>query len=365
MKGQPSHHAGVLSRSLVVGVLLLNMPHRSLAQPQSNMNAIQLGPGVLVDPGKDRAYVMAPDGGVKAIGALQGNLIWSSKAAPRPLKEVAKPLAIVADRLVVQVEAPASRNALQIASLSTADGSVAGSFTKTMPPGIVPTIAETARGRFMARAETAGDRAHLTWTFTQHAKRGLPPGVEEKLQPTEKPAVAASVPSSSPSMSTRGVFQLKVSTDRIEEATPPPALTPAVATQTQRSPSEVWSPKAVAAGDRVPDAKGRQFYSVDGRHIFSSDLIASGGPERYLLTIYDKESKKPIGKLKSRWSVLPFVVVRSRTQPDDWIVIYVTPAFQKGADSEPRKTRTLNLTTGKEIWSEPVRDTVDTGPSAP
>jgi hypothetical protein len=359
MRRPSPHRVGVLSLLLVGGILLLIGAYRSMAQSQTNLNAFPLGPGVIVDPSKDRAYVMTPHGGVKAIGALQGNRIWDSRESPKPLKDVAKPLAVVGDNLVVQVDAPPSGNELRIASISTSDGSLVGFVKKTMPSGVDPTITETSRGRFSAIAQPTGDRANVTWNFAPRVPRGVPPGAEEKLQPTEEAAGAASAPSAVPPSPTGGAFQIKVSPDRIEEATPSQTdLAVPRAVPTPGSTSGAWSPKVVKDADRVAGARGRQFYSVDGRNILSSERNVDGASTGYTLTIYDRVSKEKLGTYASRWSVLPFVVRRARPQPVEWAMIYMTPA-------EPRRVGAFNLTSGKEIWSEPVRDTVDRGPSPP
>ncbi len=66
---------------------------------------------------------MKPEGGIAAVGLAQGNELWRSS-------EAAKPLTVSGDLLVSQAEPKAGERALRIVTLNTAPTMAAPRFSK-------------------------------------------------------------------------------------------------------------------------------------------------------------------------------------------------------------------------------------------
>jgi hypothetical protein len=315
---------------------------RSSAQPTNPAAGAQLRPGVIVDVAKGRAFVMTPEGGIDAVGLANGNTLWSTK-------EAAKPLGLAGDHLVSQAEPAPGADALQIVALNSADGAPVLRAQKPLgAPGVVPSVARTLNGEFVAAAEPSGGDVRVSWHYRHTAKRGFPEGTVEKIQPRRgrlTPAAAPAAPAPS-----QGAFLLDLRTGRTTELHAAAAAAPRAAPMA----------RTLAAPDRIAGLAGPQFASADGRSIMTS---ARTGDDRvwdkYTITIYDRATGNRLGEFKSHVSMAPFVV-------SDHRLLYVTRAYSRRTDTgvvnEPDKLRAVDLQTGMELWSHPIRDPSPSGP---
>jgi hypothetical protein len=80
-------------------------------------------PGVTADSASERLYLMNPQGGIDAIGLASGNLLWTSRAAH-------KPLAVFDDRLAAQADPTGGSNFLPIILLETNSGRVVSNIAR-------------------------------------------------------------------------------------------------------------------------------------------------------------------------------------------------------------------------------------------
>jgi hypothetical protein len=129
-----------------------------------------LAPGIIVDPGQRRLYAVSPDGGIKAVDVRTGGEVWTSKAA-------AKPIGLVAGKLIGQVEGAKATNLLEVAALDAATGRRLASGSAELPAQIQATVAPTANTKFSVTAEglPSGD-AVISWEFDKQMARPVPPG---------------------------------------------------------------------------------------------------------------------------------------------------------------------------------------------
>jgi hypothetical protein len=186
----------------------------------------------IVDLSKGHVYVMNPGGGIDKLDIKDGKRLWNSKA-----EGAAKPLAVAGDRLITQAATPGLANGLKIVAPDE-DGNVARDpatgkslvGVRSLPPGVRPSLAETAQRRFVASARPAGQFAVISWEYSERPRsRGLPPDVEQKLQPRPAGGPAAAVPRAMVAPPTRHAFRMSLTDGSISDeppAAPPPRATP-------------------------------------------------------------------------------------------------------------------------------------------
>ena len=114
---------------------------------------------------------------------------------------------------------------------------------------------------------------------------------------------------------------------------------------------------------RLARVSGPQFLSADGRHVLSSELVADDTVwDKYRWTIYDRDTGERVGEFRTYLPLAPFFVLDSE-------VVYETGPYvrqsETGPIEEPLKVRAVDLQTGQELWSQPVRDTTYRGPFPP
>jgi len=115
---------------------------------------------------------------------------------------------------------------------------------------------------------------------------------------------------------------------------------------------------------RAPSNPGElRFASADGRASAVSQRVADDSvAEPYRLKVYDARTHQPLGDFNSRASAVRFFV-------DDGQVIYDSKPYVEASGEHqvevPRRIVAVNLSTGKEVWSVPVRDDTYRGPYPP
>ena len=331
------------------------------------MPSFQLSPGVVVDPDRREAYVMSPKGGIVAVDLAEGAPVWRTRKAD-------KPLTLTGELLVGQAEEPGPANELRIVTLDIGKrGRQVTEALVELPPGVQPMIASSMNRSFTAEARPEPGEAAVSWEFVERPLRGVPPGPMEVL-PGEAPRAlsAAARPGATAPTSTgapapgdeativRGAARIDPSSGTVTatEATPMPAPSPPAAAAGRSAPAPNLGPDKLLPGVPQP-----QFLSKDGRHVLSSQRIADD-PEwdKYRWTIFERDSGRRVGELRTHLRYTPFFV-------DDTRVIYQTPPYARRQGrrmvQEPVQLRAADLTTGAQVWSQPVRDTVNRQPPPP
>jgi hypothetical protein len=331
------------------------------------MPSFRLSPGVVVDPDRGEAYVMSPSGGIVAVDLAEGTPVWRTRKAD-------KPLTVAGELLVGQAEAPGPGNTLRIVTLDTGSGQQVTEAMVELPPGVQPMIASSLSRSFTAEARPEAGEAAVAWEFVERPVRGIPPGPMEVLpgeapravSAAARPGARAPAPTGAPEPGdeatvVRGAARIDPSSGtvtateatRIPAAPEPPALPAA-----ESAPTSDLEPDELLPGMPQP-----QFLSADGRHVLSSQRVADD-PEwdKYLWTIFERDSGRRVGELRTHLRYTPFFVVDTR-------VIYQTPPYARRQGrrmaQEPLQLRAADLSTGAQVWSQPVRDTVDRQPPPP
>jgi photosystem II stability/assembly factor-like uncharacterized protein len=301
--------------------------------------AVSLRSGVIVGPGGKHLYLMSPGGTVEAIELETGKQVWTSK-------EAAKPLGVSADHVVAQAEAPADGNAMKVVVLDRKSGKAVSSGSVALPAGVKPSINDTIHGKFAARAQTRAKDAVVSWQFVELPKRGVKPGTPSALPGGEK--TAADVPVGG----TRGgAVRLDLGSG---------ATTPITALDVLPAVSRLF---LLPPDQRLKGLPDQQYGSVDGGHVMVSEKGDDDTVwDRYTLSVYDRDTGKKLGQFKSHVAAVQFYV-------SDKHVVYETGPYVRRIDDqlkeEPLKVRLVDLQTGAERWSRPVRDTALRGPFPP
>ena len=335
------------------------------------MPGFQLSPGIVVDSERREAYVMGPSGGIVAIDLSTGVPVWRTSSAD-------KPLTLSGDLLVGQAEALGPGNALRIVTLDTSRrGSQVTEVLVDLPPGVQPMIARSLNRSFTVEARPEPGEAAVSWEFVEQPLRGTAPGPLEVLPGEAAPAASAGAspaigPTETPPSAMvdaesgaeatvfRGEARIDLSSGTVTatEARPMTAAPPATVSAGDSAPASDVEPGGTISGVPQP-----QFISADGRHVLSSQRVADD-PEwdKYLWTIFERESGSRIGELRTHLRYAPFFVIDTR-------LIYETPPYARRRGRrmapEPLQIRAVDLITGASVWSQPVRDTVDRQPPPP
>lgn len=329
------------------------------------MSGFELSPGVVIDPGRDEAYLMDPRGEIVAVDLAKGKEVWRSQKA-------AKLLALSGDVLIGQAEGPAAAAGLKIVTLNIdKEGKPIAESVVPLPPNVSPAIDQAASRSFTARATPGAGETTVSWEFVDRPLRGVARGPLQALPGEAPPGVSAdgpgSIPTAAPPAGTmvepgsqpaviRGAARINLSSGAIIPAAAPHLATVAEAPVTQSGPDV----PSDAALDGVPHP---QFLSVDGRHILSSQRVADD-PEwnKYRWSLYDRDSAAFIGKFDTHVRYAPFVVINGRA-------IYQTAPYARRIDDalvdQPAQIHAIDVTNGAHLWDHAIRDTVDRRPRPP
>ena len=326
---------------------------------QATVKSFELRPGVVVSLDKNEAYVMKPEGGIAAVGLAQGNELWRSKDA-------AKPLTVSGDLLVSQAEPKAGERALRIVTLNTGeDGRPEVQQDVELPKGVNAMIVETPNRSFRAVARIATGDAAVAWEYAERPLRGMRMG-QEVLPEETAPRPGRDEPGGRRALKadeeeeeagkmdvTTGSFRLDLKSGEVS------------AKRLGASGAERRALRAAPAAPpaNVPGVPEPQFRSADGRHVMHPELVADDTAwDKYVWTVYDAATGERLGQVKSHVRYAPFFVTGTT------LVTVSGPELrqtEQGAVAEPLQIKALDLTTGDVAWTQAIRDTVNRLPPPP
>jgi hypothetical protein len=342
-----------------VGLALAVFMPLPAAWSQADVKSFELRPGVVVSLDKNEAYVMKPEGGIAAVGLAQGNELWRSG-------EAAKPLTVSGDLLISQAEPKAGERALRIVTLNTsADGRAEVQQNVELPNGVNAMIVETPNRSFKAVARVVTGEAAVAWEYAERPLRGMRMG-QEVLPEESAPAPGRDEPRGRRALEeeeeeeeggnmqvTNGSFRLNLKSGEVTA---------------KRLGSNAADRRALRAAQSAPPARVAgvpepQFKSADGRYVMHPEQVADDTVwDKYLWTVYDAGTGERIGQVKSHVRYAPFFVAGKL------IVTTTGPGLRQtaqGAVEEPLQVKAFDLTTGELAWAQPIRDTVNRLPPPP
>ena len=290
-------------------------------RPQQQPPAI-VQPGLVVDPIARVAYVLNAAGRVEAIDVSNGSTRWVSPTT-------ALPLALVGGQLVALTQAARPTNVMELTTLSPSrEGARLRASRVALPERVQVTVQESLSSEFLTGARVEGNSVIVSWEFIPHITKG-----------------AYSPEDTAPSR-IRGTVR----------------YTPATGTLTRVTgvPPVPVGPRANKLSDRerIDADAGTQFVSPDGRYVLVSQQISDDREwNKYRWSLYERGGRK-IGETRTHVAFGPFTVVGNQ-------LLYVTEAYERGDDIQPKKLRAVDLTNGREVWSKTILDTKYRGPFPP
>jgi hypothetical protein len=298
--------------------------------------AFELRDGVIVDPARELVFIMSVERAVDAVALTDGRLAWSSDAA-------VKPLMVVDDRLLCQIERQGALM-LGLALLDPESGKEQATTEMELPPSTRVYVGAGPLGYFATKAfAKSPETALVTWTFRPLVARGI--DTESGIAGDEKAAALAEG-----LRPTSGAFSF----DMADGAKRSVGL--AEATGLRNNSTQV-------ANRLAKDSAFVEAVSADGRYIIHSRHVDDDKGGYYLWRISDRQSGGPVGEFRNSIAAFSPFFVR------DGLLYYETPAHaelnREGVRAEPLSIRAVELDSGKEVWSWPVRDTSVSGPQPP
>ncbi len=372
----------IATLAIVAGVFALSLGSSAQAQSQTTMPAAReaaakpfvMRPGVVVDPTRGAVYMMNPQGGIDAVDIASGKLLWTTKAA-------AKPLTMFRDQLIAQAETSRGSHSLPIAILDPAQGRRLAEISIPISDPLSPAI-DNGRGfSSTVTAQPDGSVVLVRWEVASQRITGISHPVvvtrysgAATIDPATRKvseitaAEAAKRTASSPAIQPRltgheGLLFAPVKADGAFVS-----IQVGPATAGQPAILKRWS---LATAEPLPDTdlgSGFVAYSIaaDGSDIA---VVRSGGSwggatnsPGFVWTIYATTSGNRVGELKVAGSATPFFVWHS-------LIVRESAPFNQivngAAVEEPLQLIAAGLDTGASRWKRALRDTVYRGAPIP
>jgi hypothetical protein len=316
--------------------------------------SLDMSLGVIADPAAERLYLMSPHGGIDAIGLASGNLLWSSRAA-------GKPLAVLDDRLAAQAEAVGGSNSLPIILLDTKSGRVISTIAVPMASGAMrPSIDDGMVAASSVQANVVSDGLLVSWTVAGRPVSPIPKPENVRndsgaalinLQTNHVTTLASDQAAVMLRGKTSAAMPSLSGTDGVYFP-PQPAgrdfvsVKLGAASAGQRAVMKRWS----ETGEPLPDIElgpGFVAYAISADRSLLLTISGPSGP-RYLWSLYTIASGQRVAEVRlPDSSAQSFFVSHS-------ILIYRATGLHA-----------VDLKTGTEIWTRALRDTSYHGPYPP
>ena len=321
----------------------------------------ELAAGVIVEPPR-AIYLARPEGGIDALDAQTGELMWTSQVAARPLF-------VRGGRLLAQRE---SGSGLSLAVLDTADGGSLRELDLPLPEGLVAPIDESLEVRFTLSPRAVEGAVVLEWEYLQRDVLGVSPPEGRPFARRELGAVEIDLQSGAAKTVDRADLPPR------EGVLPPPVerlvaageLRPPLwragdllaATERRYAPGErlVLRRWRAAGGEALPEltlVEGRAVAvlpSADRRHLLVvKRLEEPGDGEEYLWSIHSLATGEPVAERRAERSAAPFCLLRGR-------LLFLEPSSTRRVDGAwrelPLRLRSMDPRSHGELWHRAVRD---------
>ena len=280
---------------ILVGMLALGaLAKDSAAQCQ---NETELQPGVIVDPDRQRAFVVTAEG-TDGLDLTSGQRLWSCARAARPI-------GFADDFVICQSSGNAAPNELGLVALHAESGVPGAAGTIELPAGVV--VVDGPEHSFEVRAGSIADAALIYWRF-----RHWPSEADRRRD--------------APASQQQGANRFSVDTGEVATY---PAGNVAAVLHRETGP--------LGERERLEGLGDRQFASIDGLHVLTSERMESE-PAGYRFDVYDRASGSRLGTFSAASDPVRFLVAGSR-------VVYAT-----GGQRDAVEIGVSELSTGRELW---------------
>ncbi len=343
----------------------------------SGSGTFEFRAGVLVDADRGVCYLMNTDDGIDAVVLSSGRVLWTTTVAQ-------KPLLLVASTIVAHAESEDRGNVLRLVLLDAAkSGAVKARADVDLPEGVRASIDDGPGRAFRVETWLEANRVMVAWSYAEAPVRGAEMISETTSQARRYEGAARLDPKT-------GKVMAVSEGERRSAPTPPLPSNLSQLKESGRLPGPLWragetyaavsrgAKRTVlkrwraATGDALPDVTlftesyTVRYPSADTRHVLVSRRDPTRPAEQsYEWLIFSLATGARIAELR-------------RSLPAAWFFVtgpLLVHEVQRQAQlvdgawtEEPRKVRAIDLETGAERWTRPLRDTAFRGtlpPGAP
>jgi hypothetical protein len=326
--------------------------------------AFEFAQAAVVDAKKPVAYLMAPDARIDEVDLSSGQILATSTRA-------AKPLLLYDSLLLAQAEPREQSEKLRLVGLDANDLTVTFKVDVALPTGVQPLIDDRLGQSFHVRAHIDSVEIVAQWRSVQRRISGTPTNEPAhiatgwvRIDPNtgrltgsvdgEAPVREDDLPASIRQLVHSGALASKpCRVDDLITATESREDNDATAVILRR-----WK-RQTGAG--LPDVKlfGGELtfrgFSADCRY-----LLASRAMDGWLWSIYSMATGDKIAEIHMPGPAAQFFI-------RDGSLLSIAPATVVKADGQlkieqPRKLTAIDVKTGRELWSRPLRETTYLGP---
>ena len=337
-------------------------------------SSFEFRPGIIVDEDRSRVYLMNPVGGIDVVDLASGRLSWTTARA-------AKPIILAGDLLIAQADVADQRNTLRLIGLDILKGGESTFEANIeLSAGVRVSIDDGLGTSFRADAWIHGKYSVISWTFSELYVGGPPPKdngvrtVTGTVQLDPKTGESSLLtPDETPPPPRSGVVPDTIACKAASAALSGPLWnTGNVVATTKRIPGNRKNGIALvrwkcATGEALPDVKlfgadyTLRYPSVNQKHLLSSKGDYATQPPWHWL-IFSIDSGERVAEINLESPGALFFIWRNQ-------LIYESPLERRLVAGkwvyEPLRLRAIDLKSGNELWSRPIRDTAYRGPYPP
>jgi hypothetical protein len=346
----------LLSIALIGASILVDTSRSALA--------FEFAQGAVVDPEKPRAYLMAPEARIDEVDLSSGQVLATSTPGARPLL-------LYNSTLLAQAEPHEQSESLNLVGLNAKDLTVRFEADVPLSPDVRPLIDDRLGVSFHVSARFDAGEIVVQWRSVQRRITGVPTN-----EPARIAAGWARINPSTGRLSSAGEGEAPVREEDLPAAVRELAHSGALANKPCRVDDLIsaiqYGEEGGATNVVLRRWRGRTGGALpavklfDGKLTFrglSADcryLLASRAMDGWLWSIYSMATGNKVAEIHMSAPSAQFFIRNSG-------LFYLSPATIVKAGGQlkidqPRKLSTIDLKTGSELWSRPLRETAYLGP---
>jgi hypothetical protein len=329
-----------------------------------NALAFELAQAAVVDPEKPRAYLMAPEARIDEVDLSSGQVLATSTQGARPLL-------LYKSTLLAQAEPREPSENLDLVGLNAIDLTVSFETDIPLPSGVHPSIDDRLGSSFHVGVRLDAGEIVVQWRSVQRRVTGIPSN-----EPTHVAAGWARLEPNTGHLISSGSGEPLVREEELPAAVRelvqsgalpnrPCQVDDLIAAIQYReeggTTSVVLRRWNARTSEGLPDVElfGSELtfrgISADCRH-----LLASRAMDGWLWSIYSMATGDTVAEIRLPAPAAQFFIRNGS-------LFYLVPATVVRAAGQlkveqPRELSAIDLRTGSELWSSPIRETTYLGP---
>jgi hypothetical protein len=326
--------------------------------------AFEFAQAAVVDPERPRAYLMAPEARIEEVDLSSGGVLATSTQGARPLL-------LYNSTLLVQAEPHEQSESLNLVGLNAQDLTVSFETDVPLPSGVHPLIDDHLGSSFRVSARFDAGEIVVQWRSVQRRITGIP-----SSEPARIAAGWARIEPNTGDLTSSGSGEAPVREEELPagvrelahsdaSANKPCRVDDLIAAIQYREEGGATSVELrrwnARTGEGLPDVKlfgGELTFrslSADCRHV-----LASRAMDGWLWSIYSMATGDEVAEMHMSAPAAQFFIRNGS-------LFYIKPAtlMRTAAQlkiEQPPNLSALDLRTGRELWSRPIRETGYLGP---